>query len=117
VRSASGGPLDERDIALMYAAVRHNGGERVQHLLVRYIDERLRFQDTRWLPALGATSVPVHLCWGALDRVAPVAIARHLKERICPAARLTVLPKAGHFCQQEDPQGWSEAMLPFWGEG
>jgi len=114
VRSASGGTLAERDIEVMWAALRYHDGQRVQHRIIRYIDERVRFQDTRWLPALAATSAPIHLCWGALDRVSPPAIARRLKAVVCPAARLTLLPRAGHFCQQEDPDAWNDAVLRFW---
>jgi pimeloyl-ACP methyl ester carboxylesterase len=102
VRSASGGPIAQHDIDMMWALLRHRDGHLVQHRIIRYIDERLRFQDTRWLPAVAATTVPIHLCWGALDRVAPPAIAQHLKAHVCPSARLTLLPRAGHFCQQED---------------
>jgi pimeloyl-ACP methyl ester carboxylesterase len=114
VRSASGGPIDERDIALMWAALQHNEGGAVQHRTIQYIAERLRFEQTRWLPALAATTTPIHLCWGALDRVAPPAIAEHLQAHVCPKARLTLLPRAGHFCQQEDAEGWNEAVLGFW---
>ncbi len=114
IRSASGGPIAERDIALMWAAMRHNGGQAVQHGLIGYIGERLRFEQTRWLPALAATRTPVHVCWGARDRVAPAAIARHLKDDVCPGARLTLLPAAGHFCQQEDAAGWNDAVLQYW---
>jgi pimeloyl-ACP methyl ester carboxylesterase len=114
VRSASGGSLAERAIELMWAALRHHDGQRVQHRIIRYLDERMRFQNTRWLPALTATRIPIHLCWGALDRVSPPAIAEHLKARVCPSARVTLLPRAGHFCQQEDPDGWNEAVLGFW---
>jgi pimeloyl-ACP methyl ester carboxylesterase len=114
VRSASGGPIAEREVALMWAAMRHGGGASIQHRLIRYVDERLRFEQTRWLPALAAARMPVHVCWGELDRVAPVAIAHHLKARVCPGAEVTVLPRAGHFCQQEDPRGFDEATLAFW---
>jgi pimeloyl-ACP methyl ester carboxylesterase len=114
VRSASGGTLPEREIALMWAAMQRDGGARVQHRLIRYLDERDRFQDTRWLPALAATTLPVHVCWGEADRVAPVAVARHLKDRVCPAATLTILPGAGHFCQQEAPEAWNQAVIRFW---
>jgi len=116
VRSASGGALPDREIELMWAAVQHNGGRRVQHRIIRYLDERDRFQNSRWLPALAASTAPVHLCWGEADRVAPVAVARHLRERVCPTARLTLLPGVGHFCQQEDPAAWNEAVLRFWDE-
>ena len=114
VKSASGGPIDDRDIALMWAAIGHGGGRAIQHRLIGYIDERLRFEQTRWLPALAATRLPIHLCWGELDRVAPPAIARHLKAHVCPGATLTLLPKAGHFCQQEDSEAWNDAVLRFW---
>jgi pimeloyl-ACP methyl ester carboxylesterase len=114
VRSASGGPLADRDIELMWAAMRHNDGAAVQHRIIGYIGERLRFEQTRWLPALSATRTPIHVCWGALDRVAPPAIAEHLKAHVCPAAHFTLLPRAGHFCQQEDASGWNQAVTRFW---
>ena len=116
VRSASGGALPEREIELMWAAVQHNEGGRVQHRIIRYLDERDRFQSSRWLPALGAVKVPVHICWGEADRVAPVAVARHLSAQVCPGARLTLLPGVGHFCQQEDPAAWNRSVLRFWDE-
>lgn len=114
VRSASGGPIGEREIELLWAAVQHEGGSAVQPLLIQYIAERLRFETTRWLPALAATRIPLHVCWGALDRVAPVAIAEHLVAHVCPGATLTVLPNAGHFVQQEDPVAYEAALARFW---
>jgi pimeloyl-ACP methyl ester carboxylesterase len=114
VRSASGGALPEREIELMWAAAQYGEGSRVQHRLIRYLDERHRYQDSRWLPALAAATLPVHICWGEADRVAPVAVARHLKERVCPKAVLTLLPGVGHFCQQEDPAAWNKAVIRFW---
>jgi pimeloyl-ACP methyl ester carboxylesterase len=116
VRSASGGPLATREIELMWAALQHQEGWRVQHRLIGYLDERDRFQNTRWLPALAATNLPVHLCWGAVDRVAPARVAQHLKDHVCPTARLTLLPGVGHFCQQEDPEAWNRALIRFWDE-
>lgn len=111
VRSASGARLGERDIELMWAALCHRGGRRVQHLVIRYLDERDRFEATRWLPALAATRVPVHFVWGERDAVSPIAVAEHLVAEVCPRARLVRLPEAGHFCQQEDPAAWNRAVL------
>jgi hypothetical protein len=34
-----------------------------------------------------ATGSPIHLCWGALDRVAPPAIAEHLSAPRVPRGR------------------------------
>lgn len=110
VRSASGGALAERDVALMWAAMRHADGAAVQHRIIGYLDERDRFQNARWLPALAATELPIHLVWGALDRVSPPSVAEHLVREVCPRARLTLLPGAGHFCQQETPDAWNAAV-------
>ena len=78
VRSASGTAMPDRDIELMWAALRYGGGQRVQHRIIGYLDERDRFQNERWLPALATTSLPIHLCWGALDRVWQRAAQREL---------------------------------------
>ncbi len=113
VRSASGASMPERDVELMWALLRHGGGQRVQHRIIGYLDERERFQNVRWLPALRHSALPVHLCWGKTDRVSPPAVAEHLHAEVCPRATLSWLPRAGHFCQQEDPAGWSAAVLAF----
>ena len=114
VRSASGGPIAERDIELMWAAVQHNDGGAVQHLTIQYIAERLRFEQTRWLPALAATKVPHPPVLGRARPRRAARHRRHLQAHVCPSARLTLLPRAGHFCQQEDPDAWNEAVLGFW---
>jgi pimeloyl-ACP methyl ester carboxylesterase len=116
VRSASGAEelLAERDIESMWAALRHDGGHRLGYRLIRYLEERKRLEKTRWLPALAGATLPIHLCWGALDRVASLEIAEYLRAHVCRGARLTVLPRAGHFCQMEDPDGWNEAVIGFW---
>lgn len=117
VRSASGTAMPERDIELMWAAMQHGGGRDVQHRIIGYLDERDRFEASRWLPALAASTLPVHVCWGRLDRVSPPAVAEHLTQKVCPRATLTWMPRAGHFCQQEDPEGWSDAVLGRYRQG
>jgi pimeloyl-ACP methyl ester carboxylesterase len=66
------------------------------------------------LPALGELAVPIHIAWGAEDAVAPLDVARHLKDVVCPQAKFTAMTGVGHFCQQEDPQVWLETTLAFW---
>lgn len=116
VRSASGGTIPPREIELMWAALRHNQGQLNLHRIIGYLDERDRFQDGRWLPALAATTLPIHLCWGAADSVSPPSVAEHLKSKVCPGARLTLLPAVGHFGALESPDAWNEAVLRFWDE-
>jgi pimeloyl-ACP methyl ester carboxylesterase len=116
VQSASGGKgLPERDIELMWNNIKHKNGTRISHRLIRYLDERRQHQNNRWLPALGETKIPVHICWGRADSVAPEAVARFLYEEICPNATLSWLEDVGHFCQQEAPDDWISATATFWG--
>jgi pimeloyl-ACP methyl ester carboxylesterase len=57
----------------------------------------------RELPTrLGALTVPTVVIWGELDRMNPVENGRLLAE-LQPAARLVVVPDAGHNVHQEDP--------------
>ncbi len=117
VRSASGGNLSDEDIDHMWALLRHRRGNLLTWRLIRYLDERERHQDTRWLPALSQTDLPLHICWGAADRVAPPAVAEHLQRVVCPQATLTWLEGVGHFAQQEDPALWSSSVLAFYPDG
>ena len=114
IRSASGSKnLAEEEIEIMWSAVRHQGGNKVFYHLIGYLKDRKKFQDTRWLPALKRTQIPVHLCWGEIDNVAPKEIANHLHRHVCPKAQLTFLPQTGHFCQIEAPKKVAEAMVEF----
>lgn len=114
VRSAHGADgLEERDLELMWENICQHHGQRKNHLTIRYIEDRKRFENARWLPALARLDVPVHLCWGDADAVARVAMAHHLKERVCPAARLTLMPGVGHFCQLSDAATWLRSVVAF----
>ncbi len=111
VRSANGGTgLTSKDIDLMFAALSYKNGKRLGWKLIKYLDERERFQNTRWLPALRDADCPVRIIWGDADAVAPVAIARYLKEHVCPAAELKILPGVGHFAQLDAPDVWNAAV-------
>ena len=59
---------------------------------------------------------PVHVCWGDADAVSPAPVARYLKEKVCPAATLTLMPGVGHFCQLSDPEPWLASVLGFYRE-
>ena len=115
VRSASGGQgPGEEDLRAMWNLLHCGYGRRTVPSTLRYIHQRRRYQNTRWLPALAASGIPIHFCWGDADRVAPVAIAETLVHQHCPDARLTRLRGVGHFCQLEAPDRWLEASRAFW---
>ena len=71
----------------------------------------MRFQNVRWLPALKATTIPIKICWGDADSVAPIEVARHLKNEVCPKATLVEIEGLGHFGQLENPQAWLKGVL------
>src|SRR6478736_4014430 len=75
-----------------------------------------RFEKARWLPSLSLVKEPVHICWGDADAVSPAKVARHLKEHVCPRARLTLMPGVGHFCQLSDPDMWLASVAAFYNE-
>ncbi len=115
VRSAQGnGNLSARDIDLMWDNTRQQDGHRKMHLVIQYLKDRMRFEKTRWLPSLSLVDEPVHICWGDADAVSPVRVARYLKEKVCPRARLTLMPGVGHFCQLSDPGVWVESVAAFY---
>jgi len=115
IRSAHGNTkLSEEDIALLWENVVQQEGHRKNHLMIKYLNDRKRFEKTRWLPHLSKTKVPIHLCWGEADAVAKVSMAHHLHQKVCTTAQLTLMKGVGHFCQLGSPEIWVESVLSFY---
>ena len=94
-----------------WTLVHHDHGERIGHLLIRYMDERRRHRE-RWVGALTNATVPLRLIDGADDPVS----GRHMAERyreIVPAADVVVLDGIGHYPQIEDADGVWAAFAAF----
>ena len=107
IRSAHGNDkLSEEEIKNLWEANCLQNGHRKTYLTIKYLNDRKRFETTRWLPALRTTQLPIHLCWGDDDAVARVEMAHYLKENICPNATLTIMKGLGHFCQLGSPNEW-----------
>ena len=116
-RSAHGpATLSDADIDGMWINMCKQDGRRKNHILLRYLNDRRRFETTRWLPGLARANgkLPLHLCWGQADAVARVAMAHHLKQHVCPDATVTLMPGVGHFCQLSDPEPWLDAVLTYY---
>lgn len=113
IARSNGVPLDKLDIEHMWQLYSRQDGHKLAWKTIRYLDERDRFQNPRWLIALGQFEKPIHICWGEADVQAPVAVAHHLKDHICPTAQLTLMPGVGHFCQLQAPKQWSDAVVGF----
>ena len=114
VASANGAPFDIQDIDTMWRLNALQDGHRLSWKIIRYLDDRDRFQNPRWLRALSRFAGPVHICWGASDRVSPPAVAQYLKREVCPNAALTLMDGVGHFCQLQAPEVWCDAVLGFY---
>lgn len=115
VRSAHGNDkLSDKDIRVLWESNLLQDGRQKTYLTIKYLNDRKRFEKTRWLPGISQTSLPVHICWGTDDAVASVKMAYYLKEKICPDAELTIMEGLGHFCQLASPQIWLEYVSKFY---
>ncbi|NAS32483.1 alpha/beta fold hydrolase [Flavobacteriaceae bacterium R38] len=106
--------LSDADIQNLWESNRLQDGHLKTHLTIKYLNDRKKFEKTRWLPALRQTQTPVHICWGNQDAVARVEIAHYLKKHICPSASLTIMEGAGHFCQLGSPELWVKSVCKFY---
>jgi pimeloyl-ACP methyl ester carboxylesterase len=60
--------------------------------------------------ALARSGIPTRIIWGERDIIMPVRVAQALRE-LQPAARLTLIPGAGHLPHQEQPAAFLQAVL------
>ena len=115
VRSAHGNQnLSAEEIQVLWEGNTLQDGNQKTYLTIKYLNDRKRFEKTRWLPALGQTKLPVHICWGNEDAVARVEMAHYLKQNVCKNARLTIMEGVGHFCQMGSPEKWVNAVSEFY---
>ena len=115
VRSAHGNNnLSVEAVEMLWELNQLQDGHRKAYLTIKYLNDRKQFEKTRWLPALGQTQLPIHLCWGEDDEVAQVAMAYHLKKEVCTNATLTIMKGLGHFCQLGSPEKWVEYVSGFY---
>lgn len=93
---------DPDELAQHWASIAQNGGARLGHRLIRYIDDRLAHQR-RWIDALETTRVPLTFVWGMRDPVSGAHVMERLHARFEGRAALVELRDAGHYPQLEDP--------------
>ena len=95
----------------MYDGVARADGALRLPAIIRYIEERVRF-ERRWVGALERLDVPALVAWGALDPVAVLPIGQRLAGEI-PGAELVVWETLGHYPQVEDPTAFADAVSAF----
>jgi pimeloyl-ACP methyl ester carboxylesterase len=97
------------DSAEMWRAMHRDDGQRIGHLLIRYITDRERHEQ-RWVQALEQTGVPLQFVWGMLDPVSGAHMAERIRERL-PQAPLLALEDVAHWPELEAPERVSSALL------
>jgi pimeloyl-ACP methyl ester carboxylesterase len=97
------------DSAEIWRAMSREDGQRIGHLLIRYIRDRERHAD-RWVGALEGTDVPLAFVWGMLDPISGAHMAERIRERL-PEAPLLALEDVGHWPALEAPERVSAALL------
>lgn len=104
-------PVGEDELEAMWELVaRENGTERMPQL-IRYIEERYRF-DRRWIGALERLDLPALIAWGKKDPVAVYEIAERLAKEIA-GAKFVTWEDLGHYPQVEDPAKVAETIGSF----
>ncbi|MCL6566732.1 MAG: alpha/beta hydrolase [Acidobacteriia bacterium] len=89
------------ELEQFWTLVRHGGGARIAHRVIRYLDERRRHRE-RWVSALQHAMVPVRLIWGLDDPVSGAGVAARYRQLIA-APDLIELAGVGHYPQLEAP--------------
>jgi pimeloyl-ACP methyl ester carboxylesterase len=97
------------DSGEIWRATSRDGGQRISHLLIRYITDREE-NGTRWSTALEQTDVPLAFVWGMLDPVSGAHMAERIRERL-PDAPFLALENVAHWPPLEAPERVAEAIL------
>jgi len=95
-------PLGAEEAADQWSLLTHDGGQRIAHRTIHYMDERERFTE-RWHGALRDWPGALTLAWGLHDPVARTAVLDGLRE-LRPGVETIELPDAGHYPQIEQPE-------------
>jgi pimeloyl-ACP methyl ester carboxylesterase len=97
------------DSTAIWRSTARAGGQRITHLLIRYVTDRARHGE-RWIGALQSTDVPLSFIWGMLDPVSGAHMAQRIRERL-PGAPLLALEDVGHWPALEAPERVSAVLL------
>lgn len=91
------GVIDE-----LVAQIRHDGGDRLLPVLIRYVEERRTHQE-RWTAGFTEYDGPLTLVWGEEDPIAVLAMTGRL-ESLRPETAIVRLSGVGHWPSIESPE-------------
>ncbi len=101
-------PLSAEEAADQWALLREQGGHRLGHRLISYMDQREEHAE-RWHGAIRDWYGELSLAWGLRDPVASTAVLDALCD-LRPEVSVTQLPELAHYPQIEDPRQMSHAL-------
>ncbi len=102
-------PLSTAEAEAQWELLAHNGGHRIAHLLISYLDERVRYAS-RWHGAVRDWPKPLSFLWALDDPVATTNVLDGLRQ-LRPAADVIELADVGHYPQVEVPEVFARAAL------
>src|SRR6185437_6584462 len=102
-------PLSAEEAEAQWELLSYNDGHRIAHLLISYLDERVRYAR-RWHGAVRDWPKALGFVWGLADPVATTSVLAGLRE-LRPDAPVVELPGLGHYPQLEDPTAYIDAAL------
>lgn len=102
-------PLSDEEAAAQWALLSYHDGHRIAHLLISYLDERVRYAS-RWHGAVRDWPKPLHFLWALDDPVATTNVLEGLRE-LRPAADVVELRGVGHYPQVEVPEVFARSAL------
>jgi pimeloyl-ACP methyl ester carboxylesterase len=106
---SSGHPLSAEEAEAQWELLSYNDGNRIAHLLISYLDERVRYAQ-RWHGAVRDWPKPLGFVWGLDDPVATTNVLDGLRQ-LRPDAAVVELTGLGHYPQVEDPKAYGDAAL------
>ena len=112
IHSPSPAQSTSRALAQVYDSLGDRGRRRAFHHVLRAaVDWRgqvITMLDRAYL----AESMPSLIVWGEQDTVIPVKHA-YAAHAVLPGSQLEIIPHAGHFPHEDDPEHFSAALIDF----
>ena len=109
LRTASYRPMGEEAFAVYMEQWRGEIGQKIYLQKDAQLDEG---HTAEFEPLLRSMRTPVQILWGERDAWLDPAIAKRLRD-LLPNAALELIPGAGHFSMEDDPQKIANALTDF----
>jgi pimeloyl-ACP methyl ester carboxylesterase len=109
LRTATARPLRPEVFAALFSQWE---GEQGQALYLRNLAQLDEDHTRAFEPRLSSVDVPTLLVWGEEDAWLPVEVSERIRGLV-PGAQRLVIPQAGHFCMEDQPQAVASALGRF----